>query len=129
MRAGLLVVAVVAVMVGGACSSGGGRSLGAFCSRVKEMQGQNGAFDITNPTNTKAAVDHSISQMQTISGVAPEEIRPEVETVVNSLEAIRSGDTDAMRRNQEGFAQASVNLSAYIGSRCGINRATTGTTK
>src|SRR6185437_5051959 len=128
-RAGLLVVAVVAVMVGGACSSGGGRSLGSFCSLVREMQGQNGAFDITSPTNTKAALDHSISQMQTISGVAPEEIRPEVETVVNSLEAIRSSDTDAMRRNQEGFAQASTNLSAYIGSRCAINRATTTTTK
>jgi hypothetical protein len=129
MRAGLLVVVVLAVAVGGACGGGESRSLGAFCSRVKVMQGQNGAFDITNNTNTQAALDHSISQMQTISGVAPEAIRPDVETVVNSLEAIRSSDTDAMKRNQEGFAQATGNLGAYINARCGITSATTTTTK
>jgi hypothetical protein len=122
MRAGLLVACGLAMTVfGGACSSGGGRSLGAFCTRVRQMQNQNGSFDITSTTNTKAALDHSISQMQTVSNVAPKDIAPTVDTVVNSLEAIRSGDTAAMQRNQQGFAQATDTLSSYISAHCGRN--------
>ena len=84
------------------------------------MRDQNGNFNITSPTDTQA-LDHSISQMQTISSVAPKDIAPTVETVVNSLEAIRSGDTAAMQRNQQAFAHASDNLAAYINAHCGRN--------
>ena len=122
MRAGLLVACGLAVVVAGAaCSSGGGRSVAAFCSRVDRMRVQNGAFDITNTTNTKAALDHSISQMQTIDNVAPNDIEPVVHTVVNSLEAIRSGDTAAMQRDQQAFSQAAQTLATYINAHCGRN--------
>lgn len=117
MRAGLVVCLLAAVAAAG-CGGGGGRSLGAFCSRVHQMRDQNGNFNITSPTDTQA-LDHSISQIQTISSVAPKDIAPAVETVVNSLEAIRSGDTAAMQRNQQAFAQASDNLAAYINAHCG----------
>ena len=85
------------------------------------MQNQNGAFDITSTTNTKAALDHSISQMQTVDGVAPKDIEPDVHTIVNSLQAIRSGDTAAMQRNQQAFAQAAQTMATYVNAHCGRN--------
>jgi hypothetical protein len=121
MRAGLIVCLLAAAGATGCGGGGGGRSLGAYCTRVDQMRAQDGSFDVTSTTNTKAALDHSISQMETIDGVAPKDIEPDVHTIVNSLEAIRSGDTAAMQRHHQSFSEAARTLATYIGAHCGRN--------
>jgi hypothetical protein len=129
MRAGLVVLLAVVATAGAACSSGSGRSVGAFCKRMEAMRAQNGDFDITSAANATAALDHSISQMETAADEAPTDIRADAEQVVNSLKTIKSGDTAAMQRDLPQFEQTTNNLANYVSARCGIKIATTTTTK